>query len=182
MFPQQRSILPCRGIRAVLDDQSIPLWVPESHLLFLLPRGGGRLVLGQESCIASTKATLVIVRTEIMPSSFVGRWFCARGRRWKPSCNLWQADCRRCQFAKYRSSFFYFADVCFCDLIHHVLFGFFSIIFQWRKSLRLMMTPRAARRLFITRRREWPTATFSFILSSSWPRFMSWWPSPTGSG
>lgn len=78
MFPQQRSILPCRGIRAVLDDQSIPLWVPESHLLFLLPRGGGRLVLGQESCIAFTKATLVIVRTEIMPSSFVGRWFCAR--------------------------------------------------------------------------------------------------------
>lgn len=32
------------------------------------------------------------------------------------------------------------------------------------------------------RTREWHTATSSFILSSSWPRCTSWWPSLTGSG
>lgn len=44
-----------------------------------------------------------------------------------------------------------------------------------------MTRTKAVRRLFTTRRRGWLTATSSFILSSSWPRCTSWWPSLTGS-
>lgn len=41
---QQWSVLPSGGVWPLLDDQSLPLWVPESHLLLLLPRGRGRFV------------------------------------------------------------------------------------------------------------------------------------------
>lgn len=44
-----------------------------------------------------------------------------------------------------------------------------------------MTRTKAVRRLFTTRHRGWLTATSSFILSSSWPRCTSWWPSLTGS-
>lgn len=41
---QQWSVLPGRGVRPLLDDQSLPLRVPKSHLLLLLPRRRGRFV------------------------------------------------------------------------------------------------------------------------------------------
>lgn len=50
IFLQQWSVLSGRDVRSILDDQSLPLRVPESYVLLLLPRGGRRFVLILVNC------------------------------------------------------------------------------------------------------------------------------------